>query len=102
MPALFSKAPANWRPPMGVGSGLSTQGRARNESLPGMFPIFYMPFPSSTILRRAGKVSLWRMSTAPLPQISSYGHALDMDDDNFGLLRDSSDAAPDFPELRRR
>ena len=42
------------------------------------------------------------MSTATLPQIYSYGHALDMDDDKFGLLRDSSDAATDFPELRRR
>ena len=42
------------------------------------------------------------MSTATLPQIYSYGHALDMDDDKFGLLRDSSDAATDFVELRRR
>ena len=37
-------------------------------------------------------------ATAPaLPQIYSFGHALDMDDDKIGLLRDSSDAA----ELRR-
>jgi hypothetical protein len=42
-------------------------------------------------------------ATAPaLPQIYSFGHALDMDDDKIGLLRDSSDAAEDFPELRRR
>jgi len=37
-----------------------------------------------------------------LPQLYSYGHALDMDDDKVGLLRDSSDAADDLPELRRR
>ncbi len=37
-----------------------------------------------------------------LPQLHSYGHALDMDDDKVGLLRDSSDAADDFGELRRR
>lgn len=37
-----------------------------------------------------------------LPQLTSYGHALDMDDDKVGLLRDSSDAANDFEELRRR
>lgn len=42
------------------------------------------------------------MSTATLPQIYSYGHALDMSEDKFGLLRDSSDAARDFVELRRR
>jgi hypothetical protein len=43
------------------------------------------------------------MSTvAALPQIYSYGHALDMADDKFGLFRDSSDAADDVPELRRR
>ena len=44
------------------------------------------------------------MSTlAPaLPQLYSYGHPLDMDDDKVGLLRDSSDAATDFEELRRR
>lgn len=39
---------------------------------------------------------------SPLPQLYSYGHALDMDDDKAGLLRDSSDAAHDFEELRRR
>ena len=43
-----------------------------------------------------------RVSTATLPQIHSYGHALDMSEDKFGLLRDSSDAATDFVELRRR
>jgi hypothetical protein len=37
-----------------------------------------------------------------LPQLHSYGHALDMDDDKVGLLRDSSDAATDFAELRQR
>lgn len=43
------------------------------------------------------------MSTlTALPQLVSYGHALDMDDDKVGLLRDSSDAADDFEELRRR
>jgi hypothetical protein len=42
------------------------------------------------------------MSVATLPQIHSYGHPLDMGEDRFGLLRDSSDAAKDFVELRRR
>lgn len=43
------------------------------------------------------------MSTAAtLPQLWSYGHPLDMADDAVGLLRDSSDAADDFAELRRR
>lgn len=43
------------------------------------------------------------MSTATaLPQLYSFGHALDMDDDKVGLLRDSSDAADDMVELRRR
>ncbi|MCW5549557.1 MAG: phytanoyl-CoA dioxygenase family protein [Opitutaceae bacterium] len=42
------------------------------------------------------------MSTATLPQIVSYGHELDMDDDKIGYLRDSSDAADDVGELRRR
>lgn len=42
------------------------------------------------------------MSTATLPQIYSYGHALDMSEKRFGLLRDSSDAATDMVELRRR
>ena len=42
------------------------------------------------------------MSTATLPQIVSYGHELDMSEDKFGRLRDSSDAAHDFAELRRR
>jgi hypothetical protein len=37
-----------------------------------------------------------------LPQIYSFGHALDMADDKIGLLRDSSDAADDVEELRRR
>jgi hypothetical protein len=40
--------------------------------------------------------------TASLPQLFSYGHELDMDDDKVGLLRDSSDAADDVEELRRR
>jgi hypothetical protein len=42
------------------------------------------------------------MSTATLPQIVSYGHALDMEDGKIGLMRDSSDAADDVVELRRR
>lgn len=42
------------------------------------------------------------MSTATLPQIISYGHALDMADDKIGIMRDSSDAADDVVELRRR
>lgn len=37
-----------------------------------------------------------------LPQLHSYGHPLDMDDDKVGRLRDSRDAAEDFEELRRR
>lgn len=41
-------------------------------------------------------------STATLPQLWSFGHALDMADDKVGLLRDSSDAADDPAELRRR
>jgi len=42
------------------------------------------------------------MSTTTLPAIHSFGHALDLSEDKFGFLRDSSDAAEDFPELRRR
>jgi ectoine hydroxylase-related dioxygenase (phytanoyl-CoA dioxygenase family) len=44
------------------------------------------------------------MSTlAPaIPQLYSYGHALDMDEDKIGWLRESSDAQEDFEELRRR
>ena len=43
------------------------------------------------------------MSTATaLPQLYSFGHALEMDDTKVGLLRDSSDAADDVTELRRR
>jgi ectoine hydroxylase-related dioxygenase (phytanoyl-CoA dioxygenase family) len=43
------------------------------------------------------------MSTATaLPQLHSYGHALDMDDAKAGWLRESADAAGDMPELRRR
>ena len=41
-------------------------------------------------------------ATTTLPQLYSYGHELEMTDDKVGLLRDSSDAAEDFPELRRR
>lgn len=41
-------------------------------------------------------------TTTTLPQLYSYGHELDMGDDKAGLFRDSSDAAEDFPELRRR
>ncbi|MCX6955689.1 MAG: phytanoyl-CoA dioxygenase family protein [Verrucomicrobia bacterium] len=43
------------------------------------------------------------MSTlTSLPQIYSFGHALEMDDTKIGLLRDSADAADDVAELRRR
>ena len=43
------------------------------------------------------------MSTlTAIPQLYSYGHPLDMADDKVGLLRDSSDAADDMEELRRR
>src|SRR5690349_10374235 len=41
-------------------------------------------------------------TTAALPQLYSYGHPLEMTDDKVGLLRDSSDAADDVEELRRR
>jgi len=40
--------------------------------------------------------------TLDLPQLYSYGHELEMTDDKVGLLRDSSDAADDMEELRRR
>lgn len=42
------------------------------------------------------------LPTLALPQLYSYGHALDMTEDKVGLLRDSSDAADDVEELRRR
>lgn len=43
------------------------------------------------------------MSThTSFPPLYSYGHALELDEDKFGLLRDSSDAADDAEELRRR
>jgi len=41
-------------------------------------------------------------TTTALPQLYSYGHELEMSDDKVGLLRDSSDAADDVEELRRR
>jgi hypothetical protein len=41
-------------------------------------------------------------TTTALPQLYSYGHELEMTDDKVGLLRDSSDAADDVEELRRR
>lgn len=41
-------------------------------------------------------------SLTTLPQLHSYGHELEMDDDKVGLLRDSSAVAGDFAELRRR
>src|SRR4051812_557572 len=40
--------------------------------------------------------------TTTIPQIVSFGHELDMSEDKFGLLRDSSDAADNVEELRRR
>ena len=61
-----------------------------------------MPFTTSTILYRPDRVYLLPVNTVALPQIYSYGHALDMGEDKFGLLRDSADAATDFDELRRR
>jgi len=39
---------------------------------------------------------------SPIPQLHSYGHPLDMDEDKVGLLRDSSDAWSDPEELHRR
>lgn len=43
------------------------------------------------------------MSTlTSLPQLYSYGHPLEMSDEKVGLLRDSSEAADDVDELRRR
>lgn len=43
------------------------------------------------------------IATEPtLPQLYSYGHPLEMDESKAGLLRDSSDAATDFEELRDR
>ena len=41
-------------------------------------------------------------TVAALPQFYSYGHPLEMTDDKVGLLRDSSAAADDVAELRRR
>lgn len=41
-------------------------------------------------------------TTTALPQITSYGHALDMDDDKIGQMRSSTDVADDVEELRRR
>ena len=43
------------------------------------------------------------MNTVTLPaQLFSAGHALDMDADKIGLMRDSSDAIEEPAELRRR
>lgn len=39
---------------------------------------------------------------APIPQLYSSDRPLDMAGDKIGLIRDSSDAADDFAELRRR
>jgi hypothetical protein len=41
-------------------------------------------------------------SLTPLPQLFSYDHPLEADEDKVGLLRDSSDASEDFEELGRR
>ena len=41
-------------------------------------------------------------TTTALPQLYSYGHALEMSDDKVGLLRDSRDAMDDVAELHRR
>lgn len=40
--------------------------------------------------------------TPTLPQLYSFGHPLEMSEDKVGWLRDSSDAADDVAELRRR
>ena len=40
--------------------------------------------------------------TPTFPALTSYGHPLDRSPSALGCLRDSSDAAKDFPELRRR
>lgn len=62
-----------------------------------------MSYPISTILSPAPPVyPAPVMKTDTLPEIYSYGHQLDTSGDKFGLLRDSSDAAADFAELRRR
>ncbi|MBL4574859.1 MAG: phytanoyl-CoA dioxygenase family protein [Opitutaceae bacterium] len=42
------------------------------------------------------------MTATALPQIQSYGHILDADDDKIGEIRDSSDLAGDFDALRQR
>lgn len=41
-------------------------------------------------------------TTTALPQLYSYGHELDMAEDKAGWLRESTDAADDVVELRRR
>lgn len=62
-----------------------------------------MQSPTATILCQHQPVYVVRMTTlSALPQLHAYGHALDMADDKVGLLRDSSDAADDVEELRRR
>ncbi|WP_438479791.1 phytanoyl-CoA dioxygenase family protein [Oleiharenicola lentus] len=40
--------------------------------------------------------------TTSLPQLYSFGHELEMDDDKVGLLRNSADAKEDIEELHRR
>ena len=48
-----------------------------------------------------GSRAVYIMSpSATLPQFYSYEHALDMDRDRVGTLRESADAADDFTELR--
>jgi hypothetical protein len=55
------------------------------------------------MLSGALKSLVYLMSTVTaLPQLYSYGYALDMDDDKVGLLRDSADAADDMAELHAR
>ena len=70
-----------------------------------------MVIPKSTIYSQADMAYDWigvfksvyiMSSPATLPQFYSYEHALDMDRDSVGTLRESADAADDFTELRRR
>lgn len=77
-----------------------------------MFPKIYMRIPITTIFGKSffrydgGSILINLLvpmkTTYPIPQLTSYGHELEMDEDKVGLLRDSSDAAEDFDELRRR
>jgi hypothetical protein len=89
--------------PIGVRSGLCSHGCVRCLGAGGTSPKIYMTSPSSTILSEGVPVYIQVMSTTTaLPQLYSFGHELEMTDDKVGLMRDSSDAADDVEELRRR